>query len=611
MTGRGPTDHPAADTVEVLLPSVAGAGLVLAAWVWATGQVSGRLGSGHWPRLRVSEVSSVLARLPSHLNDPRLAWPTAARPGLPGAAWMYGCAAALLLPVVAAGVAWHRSGWARQGGRHRGRAAGARWARPVDIRHIRIAGKGQRGRLAIGRAATGRQRGRLVATEARHSILVIGPTQSGKTSGLAIPALLEWEGPIIATSVKDDLAAATLGWRSRQGPCWVFDPTGSSGLVSPARWSPIGAVDDWSAAQRVAAWLVDATPARTGMADAAFWYAAAAKQLAPLLLAAERGGTGMAGVVRWTNTADFEEPVRLLELSGEADAALALVACAGRDERIRSSVATTLETVLAPFEDPVVARHTADSDIRLAELLASGGSLYLCGPSQEQHRIQGLFAALVSAAVAEAVRAVATGARPLDPPLLLVLDEAANIAPIRDLDTLASTAAGLGIQLLTVCQDLAQLTARYGPERARTIANNHRAKILLSGVCDLNTLDLMSGLVGEQAVQEETVTHDLRDGRRTRSRSTAFRRLAPTDELRRIPPSEGVLVYGHLPPVRIRLRPWYRDRKMKRRAEAGPSLGLAGSAGGHSRWFARHFGVDRRPRSIQHPVVGVSANQVE
>jgi hypothetical protein len=65
----------------------------------------------------------------------------------------------------------------------------------------------------------------------------------------------------------------------------------------------------------------------------------------------------------------------------------------------------------------------------------------------------------------------------------VVLDEAANIAPLRDLDTLASTAAGQGIQLVSVFQDLAQISARYG-ERAATVVNNHRAKVLLSGISD-------------------------------------------------------------------------------------------------------------------------------
>jgi len=319
----------------------------------------------------------------------------------------------------------------------------------------------------------------------------------------------------------------------------------------------------------------------------------------------------MAAVVRWTNSSSFDEPLTLLELSGEYDAGMALSACAGRDERIRSSVATTLETVLAPFEDPVVAGWTSGSDVVLPELFDAEGSLFLRGPSHEQHRIQGLFAALVAAAVAEAVGRVNRNGQPLDPPLLLVLDEAANIAPVRDLDTLASTGAGLGIQLVTVCQDLAQLAARYGPERSRTIANNHRAKLLLSGVSDLSSLDLVSGLAGEQAVREETVTHDLRDGRRTTSRATVFRRLAPTDQLRRIPPGQGVLVYGHLPPVRLRVRPWFQDRRLAERAGSGRLGGPAGPAGRHPGRLARHLGIYRRPGGVGQAGVNVAPDHVE
>jgi type IV secretion system protein VirD4 len=309
----------------------------------------------------------------------------------------------------------------------------------------------------------------------------------------------------------------------------------------------------------------------------------------------------------------------MLELSGEPEAALALTACSGRDERIRSSVGTTLETVLSPFEDPVVAESTSGSDVAIRDLLHANGSLYLCGPSHEQHRVQGLFAALVSAVVAQAIGVVNEAGRRLDPQLLLVLDEAANIAPIRDLDTLASTGAGFGIQIVTVCQDLAQLAARYGSERSRTIANNHRAKVLLSGVSDMSTLDLISGLAGDQALREETMTHDLRDGRRTRSSATVFRRLAPADELRRIPPGDGVLVYGHLPPVRLRLRPWFQDRAMMRRAaaeeqlrrEPGELRGLLGPTGGHPRGFARHLGVHGRPRGVGQTGGRVAPHQVE
>ena len=604
---REPVRPPAGDAEAVLLAVVAVVASAVG-WVWLTGQLADWSATGRWPHLGLAALVGVIRRLPRSMTDPGAAWPAVGGWRRAGAGLFYAWGAAGLAVGAAAALAGrgaigHRPGAGGTGGSGAGPVRrGDGWARPGDVRAVLVGRVGRPGRVGrAGRLAVGRMvprpiagRSRLVATETRHSLLVLGPTQSGKTSGLAIPALLEWRGPVVATSVKDDLAAHTMAWRSGAGPCAVFDPTQGSGLGPLSRWSPLAASRSWSDAQRTAGWLVESTPGRRGMADAAFWYSMAAKQLAPLLLAAERSGAGMAEVVRWTDLGQLDEPARLLEMAGEMDAALALTACAGREERVRSSVATTLETVLSPFEDPVVAASTAGCDIDLADLLHRRGTLYLCGPSHEQNRVQGLFAALVSAVVAEAVRAVAATGRPLDPPLLLVLDEAANIAPIRDLDTLASTGAGLGIQLVTVCQDLAQLAARYDPERARTIANNHRAKVLLSGVSDLGTLDLISGLAGEQAIREVSTTEDLRDGRRTRSTSTVLRRLAPTDELRRTPPGEGVLIYGHLPPVRVRLRPWYRDRTLQRRARRrGVPVTAPGSQGSAGRSLRARLGATR------------------
>ena len=55
------------------------------------------------------------------------------------------------------------------------------------------------------RVASGR---RLVAAERAQSVLVFGPTQSQKTTGFAVPAILGWAGPVVAASVKTDLLDA-------------------------------------------------------------------------------------------------------------------------------------------------------------------------------------------------------------------------------------------------------------------------------------------------------------------------------------------------------------------------------------------------------------------
>ena len=580
VPGAGLATHPGGP-LEVAAMWAGAIVVVAAVVVWMTGELAGRLWGRRWRTVGLGDIGEVLVRLPSHLADPGRAWLPPASASLPGPVALYGCGMLVVGALAGVGVAGVvATRWLRpllsgvrdgavpegSGGRpamHRG-TGGARWATRRDVRGLRVR-HGGGGRLVLGRVG-----GRLIATEARHSVLVLGPTQSGKTTGLAIPALLEWDGPVLATSVKGDLVAHTRAHRSESGRTWVFDPTGTAGVGPTSGWSPLQEAATWHGAQRMASWLVEATPSRGGLSEGAFWFAAAAKLLAPLLLAAAGAGRTMADVVRWTNLQEAEEVERLLGEAGELEAGVALFASIARDERIKSSIYTTLETVLAPYEDPAVA-HSADAaDIDPATLLEGRHTLFLCGPAHEQARVQGVFVALVASVVhAAATRAQRQG-HPLDPPLLLVLDEAANIAPLRDLDTLASTAAGLGIQLVTVCQDLAQLAARYGTERARTIANNHRAKVILSGIADVGTLDTLSGLAGERAVREQTFTADLRDGRRTTSSSVAYRRLAPADELRRIRPGEGVLVYGYLPPVRLTLRPWYRDRGLGRRVSLAP-----------------------------------------
>ena len=249
----------------------------------------------------------------------------------------------------------------------------------------------------------------------------------------------------------------------------------------------------WQGAQRVADWLVRAARPSSATSDAAdFWYGATTKALAPILLAAACSGGTMAQVVQWVDGQE-DEPVRFaLEANGEEEAVTAFEAISMWDERTRGSVYATAQTVLIAYTDPGVLASAMSAELRAKHLLDGGcHTAYLCAPAHEQRRLQPLFATLVQEIVAHAYdRATETGT-PLDPPLLLVLDECANIAPLRELATLASTGAGQGIQLVSVFQDMAQINAVYGRDRAPTIVSNHRAKVILSGIADPHTLEYL------------------------------------------------------------------------------------------------------------------------
>jgi type IV secretory pathway TraG/TraD family ATPase VirD4 len=99
------------------------------------------------------------------------------------------------------------------------------------------------------------------------------------------------------------------------------------------------------------------------------------------------------------------------------------------------------------------------------------------------------------------------------------------------------------------------------------VINAHRARLLLPGVADLETLRYFSGLVGEEEARDLTRT----TGAGGSSRAVARRRrpLVAPEALRQLPEGRALLLYGRLAPVQLRLRMWFADRRLRR---------LAGSA---------------------------------
>lgn len=536
---------------EKVLTVLAGALVAACALVWSAGQLTARIWHSTWAPTPLTESPVILWRLVTDPAHPNQAWPAGAAQLIPGPIPYYATLTAMALVLLAAAAVGYRHNHD-----HRDTSEdSARWAKPRDLKPL-IVRRPQPGRLTLG--TVGR---RLIATEAQHSVAVIGPAGTGKTTGFAIPALLEWDGPVIATSVKGDLLEHTINHRRSIGDTYVFDPVTSTAEPT-AGWSPLHTSADWQGALRMAAWLASTARAgeRGGLQDSDFWYAVAQKLLAPLLYAAARSGATMADVLRWVDLQDEHEPLQALHHAGSVDALQAFAATINREDRTRSSAYTTAETVLAAFADPgVLATTTREPRIDPDRLLDGGGhTLYICGPLHEQARLRPLFTALIEQTVARIYdRANRTASR-LAKPLLLVIDEAANIAPLPDLAQIASTARGVGIQLVTVWQDFAQIQARYGTF-AQTVINNHRAKVVLAGISDTPTLDYISRLIGDETVTEESRSRNP-DGKTSITQTTRHRPLAPASDLRRADTGTGVLVYGNFHPAQLKLRPWYNDR---------------------------------------------------
>jgi type IV secretion system protein VirD4 len=459
-------------------------------------------------------------------------------------------------------LAWVSSRNARQ-------SRAARFAKRGELRELEVSGP------QAGRVTLGTHRGRLIAAERRSSVLVLGPSQSGKTTGLVVPALLEWPGPVLCTSVKSDVVHDTHTARAARGTVHVFDPTASTGITHTP-WSPVAAAGTWEGARRTAARLLsvgEAGAARSS--DEAFWRPAGARYLAPLLLAAAHGKLGMSEVLSWVAGVEEQKPSVLLtkcQDPGSEPALQALESVWEADARFRSSLIQTVATALDAWQEPgIAAATTGASQIDTDWLLAGENTLYLIAPADEQRRLRGLFTALVADIAAGAFRQSAQNGKPIDPPLLLALDEAANIAPLPQLDELASTGPGQGVQLLTVLQNVSQASDRWGRERAETILANHRARVFCSGIGDRATLEYLRHTLGEEEQKRYSTSRPgpLRTGSKTTS--SEYRPLAPPDRIRQMQTTQALLIYGRLPPAWLGLRAWYADPALRALATAAPA----------------------------------------
>ncbi len=391
------------------------------------------------------------------------------------------------------------------------------------------------------RVHLGRHRRWPLLSDPEDHILVLGPTGTGKSSGYAIPAILEWPGPVVVTDPKGELVAMTLAHRRRLGPAAVFAP-----LMRPTdRWNPvdgIGAADD---ALRTAGMLMGRAPDRDP-----FWHELARQLLHGMLLDAACTGATLGELLHLLQGTPAEDlPDQLVDPAARH---LAQGALSGGD-RTAMGVVATLIAQLGPYGADQVVDATACSDFDPGGLAdGSLATLYCAVTPHDAPLVRGL----VSAALARAWRACY--AAPPSPPALFVLDEFAQLTQLPELPALVQLGRSQGVRLLLLAQDLASIRATYGPEVSAALWSNCRAKLLLAGISEVELLEQASRLVG-------TTTFHGPGPEGRRGQPVTSRPLLHPDDIRRLPERRALLLHGQRQAAVIRQRRWYQERRLRAR----------------------------------------------
>lgn len=533
------------------------------AWCWTQ---AARLVELHGPmRLSPSDAAHAMSRL---VLDggwllPASGFPTLAeRRAAPGA-WAYALVAIVFLSILTRlGLYLYRRVHAWRAGsplardqrtlaRHaldHGWVAPRTWALPSDLRRLWVP-RPVSGRPYLG--SIGKVPARMLAAEVEVQPMVVAPPRAGKSSGYVVPWLLDHDGPALVLSTKRDIYDATAAHRRRLGRVWVYDPFGDQ---RSAGFTPLIPAATWSGAIRAGEALASAAHPDQANAANEFWDKEAASMLAPLLHAASLAGTSMSELVRWLDARDFHAAVSVLQVAGATAAADQLEGVGRRDERNRETTVMSALNLLRAYRYPQVVSRAGQDLTPKRFLDGHANTIYVVAAGHDQDALRPVILALLASIYEAAiVKARLHGA--LDPRLFILMDEAANIAPVRNLASWLSQCGDHGIVIATIWQSIAQIDQRYGRAARDAICAASTAQVFLPPLVEPTSSGYLSELLGEEPVANAS------SGVAGRTLISSQSKAGPSPWLRQIGRGRAILVYRDLPPAIVRAPGWFEDRR--------------------------------------------------
>lgn len=370
----------------------------------------------------------------------------------------------------------------------------------------------------------------------RHHLLLAG-SRAGKTSTILTPNLLRYPGSVIVTDPKGELARSTASHRTRSRDdgglgqtVLVMDPYRTTGLPADriASWNALDLIDaEDDLAIDVAASIADALILRSNPESEHFDDSARIFLKGLILFTAishaGRATKNLITVYRYLmrgaqleierdrdGPPEDDEPTPfdyLLGLMSRSDACDGVVAGAAETllsmgDRERGSVLSTARRSLEFLERRPMQRLFASSSFDIDSLKTdpAGVTLYLCLPPQRMNDC-GRFLRLMFAMTLERIYVIDTSPA-TGHSVLAMLEEFPVLGHMALIEQAAGYAAGFGLKLMIVCQDLTQLKRHYRDGWETFIGNAGCIQTFANN--DQTTLDYLSKRLGECEVTQLT-----------------------------------------------------------------------------------------------------------
>ena len=285
----------------------------------------------------------------------------------------------------------------------------------------------------------------------------------------AVQAIQDAEGPVLVVTSDPTIWSATKDARGKLGPVLVHDPGHLCDTPARLHWSPSEHCEDPAVAmERAAALLAPVRPpSRLDAATAD----TAETLLRCWLHAAAVDGRPFRQVHRWAQGAGAHEPVRILRshpkaASGHAGLLESALTAHPESRRLAQELTARALVSLSSIHIREACTPNRTDSLTLASFLPEGGTLYVVGEPIENPRAHPgampLLTALAASVVEHGRRMAARSSDGrLDPPLTLVLDDIAAVAPLPQLPELLATGHTQGLPTLALMRSPEQARSRW------------------------------------------------------------------------------------------------------------------------------------------------------
>lgn len=401
------------------------------------------------------------------------------------------------------------------------------------------------------------------------TVLVLMGPRMGKTTALCVPQIVDFAGPVLACSNKRDLCDLTRGPRSGRGKVWVHDMQGIAQESASWWWDPLAFIrageDKASRAARLAgAW--QACSADRNASTDAYFGPGGQTLLANLLLVAALERLELASVLTYlgdleVHRANLRDPVEVLREHGFDEMATLLASDRQLTPKQLDGLVGTARGILSFLREPAFREWITPQEDRRefdpGEFVTSSDTLILLSQNTVGSSSRAIVTALTMA-VADAGVQVARrspGGR-LVRPMLLMLDEAANICPWPELPDQYSYLGSHGILPVTILQNRAQGVKAWGKDGMDQLVSSASVMLVGGGINDSAHLRDLVELIGQR--QKATTTANRGHGWKSRStgHQVQWEQLIPASRLAAWPRERVIAFAPGSRPILVSTQHW-------------------------------------------------------